>query len=50
MEYMDGMESMKINCLNSATVNGVIVNLNKRKKTKNWIDFVSVCYNTVMTK
>ena len=35
MEYMDGMESMKINCLNFASVHGAIVNLTKRKETKN---------------
>ena len=34
---------MKRNCSNPNSVNVAILNLDKRKEKKNWIDFASIC-------
>ena len=41
---------MKINCLNLTSLNGEIFNLNKRREKRNWVNLVSICYNTVVRK
>ena len=41
---------MKINCLNLTSLNGEIFNLNKRREKSNWVNLVSICYNTVVRK
>lgn len=41
---------MKINCLNLTSLNGEIFNLNKRREKRNWVNVVSICYNTVVRK